>query len=78
MGRNKQVSCKICFKTMRSDVVKRHMKVHEKRNKQICGELLNEIVDKVFVQKESAKKEKVKKMLSKKINLQQKNVMFRW
>ena len=34
------------------------MKVHEKRNKQICGELLNEIVDKVFVQKESATKRK--------------------
>ena len=33
MGRNKQVSCKICSKMMRSDHVKRHMHVHEKRNK---------------------------------------------
>ena len=32
MGKNKQVLCKICLKTMRSDVVKRHMKVHVKRN----------------------------------------------
>ena len=32
MGKNKQVSCNICYKTMRSDVVKRHMKVHAKRN----------------------------------------------
>ena len=46
MGKNKQVSCKICFRVMRSDVVKRHMKVHEKTNKQICGELLDEIIDK--------------------------------
>ena len=48
MGKNKQVSCNICYKTMRSDVVKRHMKVHEKTNKQICGELLDEIIDKVI------------------------------
>ena len=32
MGKNKQVSCKICFKSMRSDHLKRHMKVHVKRN----------------------------------------------
>ena len=32
MGKNKQVSCKICYKTMRSDVLKRHMKVLLKRN----------------------------------------------
>ena len=30
MGRNKQVSCKICFKSMRSDTVTRHMKIHLK------------------------------------------------
>ena len=33
MGRHKQISCKICSKMMRSDHVKRHMHVHEKRNK---------------------------------------------
>ena len=33
MGKNKQVSCNICYKTMRSDNFKRHMKnKHEKRN----------------------------------------------
>ena len=40
-GKHKEVSCKICYKTMRSDAVKRHMKVHEKANKQICGEVLD-------------------------------------
>ena len=40
-GKHKQVSCKTCYKTMRSDSVKRHMKVHEKPNKQICGEVLD-------------------------------------
>ena len=32
MGNNKQISCKICFRVMRSDHLKRHMKVHVKRN----------------------------------------------
>ena len=32
MGKHKQVECKICFKPMRSDVVKRHMKIHVKYN----------------------------------------------
>ena len=33
MGKNKQVSCNICYKTMRIDNFKRHMKnKHEKRN----------------------------------------------
>ena len=48
MGKHKQVSCKICYRTMRSDVVKRHMKVHEKSNREICGELLEEIINKVI------------------------------
>jgi len=38
---------------MRSDAVKRHMKVHEKANKQICGEVLDGILDKMFAQEES-------------------------
>ena len=29
MGKNKQVLCKICYKTMRSDHLRGHMKVHE-------------------------------------------------
>ena len=31
MGRNKKVECRICFKTMTSDHLKRHMKTHEKK-----------------------------------------------
>ena len=31
MGRNKQVTCDVCFKTMRSDTLKRHMKWHENK-----------------------------------------------
>ena len=30
MGKNKQVYCKFCLRTMRSDKLKRHKKVHEK------------------------------------------------
>ena len=30
-GKHKQVGCKICLKTMRSDTLKRHMKTHEKK-----------------------------------------------
>ena len=33
MGRNCQVYCKICLKTMRSDHLKRHMNIHEKNFK---------------------------------------------
>ena len=29
MDRNKQVTCKICYREMRSDNLKRHMNVHE-------------------------------------------------
>ena len=29
MGKNKQVLCKICYKTMRSDHLRGHMKIHE-------------------------------------------------
>ena len=63
MGRNKQVSCKICFKPVRSDHLKRHMKVHviytypEDQNEnieEICQDIVVEIVDEVFTQEESA------------------------
>ena len=30
MGRNKQVVCKKCCRVMRSDVLNRHLKLHEK------------------------------------------------
>ena len=31
VGKHKQVECKICLKTMRSDTLKRHTKKHEKK-----------------------------------------------
>ena len=32
MGRHKKVECRICLKTMRSDILERHMKQHEKKS----------------------------------------------
>ena len=32
MGRNRKVECRICLKTMRSDILERHMKKHEKKS----------------------------------------------
>ena len=32
MGRKQTKTCDVCFKTMRSDVLKRHMKRHEREN----------------------------------------------
>ena len=52
-GKHKEGSCKICYKTMRSADLKRHMKVHEKLNKQICDEDLDGTLDKMFAQAES-------------------------
>ena len=63
MGKNKQVSCKICFKSMRSNNINRHMKVHViytspedqyENNEQMCQDIVVEIVDEVFTQEESA------------------------
>jgi hypothetical protein len=52
MGKHKQISCKICFETMRSNNVKGHMKVHEKyiakielqTNEEMCRELVMDLV----------------------------------
>ena len=63
MGKNKQVSCKICLKSMRSNNINRHMKVHViytspedqyENDEQICQDIVMEIVDEVFTQEESA------------------------
>ena len=55
MGKHKQVTCQICFKSIRSDNLKRHRKVHEKHipkqedtNKEICKELVMSLVDNVL------------------------------
>ena len=56
MGKNKQVTCEICFKLMRSDKLKDHMKVHQKYSptnktpqsvEDICSDMVLEIADKV-------------------------------
>ena len=58
MGKNKQISCKICFKTMRSNNLKRHMRVHiiytspevqTENSEEICKDIVNDIVDKMFM-----------------------------
>ena len=59
MGGHKQVTCKICSKSMRSDTVKRHMKVHStedqnENNEQICQDIVMEMLDKNFTQEGSA------------------------
>jgi hypothetical protein len=60
MGKHKQVECIICFKSMRSDNVKGHMKVHVKynqpekyeakiqTNEEMCRELVLDLVDKAI------------------------------
>ena len=58
-GKHKEGSCKICYKSMRSADLKRHMKVHEKANKQICGEVLDGTLDKMFAQAESTTERKL-------------------
>ena len=37
MVRNKQVVCPVCYRKMRSDVLKRHMKQHSKRNESVSA-----------------------------------------
>ena len=56
MGKNKQVSCQICFKPMRSDNLKGHMKVHAnykpnitfQTNEEICKDFVIGLVDNAF------------------------------
>ena len=51
MGKNKETSCKVCFKPMRSNNIIRHMKIHIihtlENNVLMCRELLNEMLNKV-------------------------------
>ena len=58
MGRNKQVSCKICYKPMRSDNVTKHMKIHlkytaEEGSDTICKDIVLDLVDKVLEENRS-------------------------
>ena len=62
MGKNKEVSCNVCFKPMRSDVMKRHMKIHIihtlENNVKMCRQLLNEMLNEVLEPQESTTKRK--------------------
>ena len=35
MGNNKKVMCNVCYREMRSDILKRHMKQHSKKNESV-------------------------------------------
>ena len=35
MGNHKKVMCNVCYREMRSDVLKRHMKQHSKKNESV-------------------------------------------
>ena len=60
-NRNKQVACKICYRKMRSDVLQRHMKVHEihfldegeATFNQLCKNKVNEAMKKPLVDSEA-------------------------
>ena len=66
MGKNKQVTCKVCYRDMRSNNLKRHLKVHlkfqpvTKSNEEMCRELMLELVDEIVdpVQEDTERKEK--------------------
>ena len=72
MGKNKQVECRICFKPMRSDNVKGHMKQHNKfkvkielqSNEDMCREpdlgLVGNVIDKdtIFCRNEDLSEER--------------------
>merc|ERR1712208_125898 len=60
---HKQVSCKICYKTMRSNNASRHMKIHiihtNENNALMCRELLDEMLDKVVEHEQPTRKRKL-------------------
>ena len=50
MTGNKKVSCKVCYREMRSDNLTRHMKQHssvQQTTEEICKDIVSEQVDKV-------------------------------
>ena len=68
MGKHKQVECQICLKSIRSDTLKRHRKVHDKfklaitlqTNEEMCRDLVHEIVNNVFEPQEECSRIKRK------------------
>ena len=66
MGKNKQVTCRICNKIMRSNNLTRHMKVHEKMTNTIPASkednVLKDGLEKYLLEKEEEFKEKGKQV----------------
>ena len=58
MGANKQISCKIWSKAMRSDHLKRHMKKHVDRSsedpEQICKSILEDVINEIHNKDETS------------------------
>ena len=58
MGRNKQMSCKICNKLMRSDHLKSHMKKHvdlsSEDPEQICKSILEDVINDIHNKDETS------------------------
>ena len=59
MGKHKEVSCKICFKPMRSDHATRHMKIHLKytpKGDDVCKDIVLELIDNVVENRSDVKR----------------------
>ena len=58
MGANKQISCKICSKVMRSDNLSRHMKKHADPSledpEQICKSILEDVIIDIYNKDETS------------------------
>ena len=65
MGRNKSVVCEKCYRVMRSDHLKRHTKVHQKR-----GETTQNVDKKIIIQKliKAGDEYTIKRLLGEKIH----------
>ena len=54
MGNHQQVICKVCYKEMRSDVLTRHMKQHEKRHISVTNNIYTSTEDSMNIKKEKS------------------------
>ena len=61
MGKHKHVTCKICFRVMRSDHIKQHMKVHLKYQPELCGEVVLETTEHIVEKYNPTKDVKVER-----------------
>ena len=62
-NRNKIVKCKLCFRCMRSDTLKRHMKTHQKLHALDEEEMRNEIKRRKKLYKTKEEREKLIKKI---------------